>query len=75
MLSLDQVIAAYECYDNLDKSPCNKCPYGYGFWDDNYDYPIWTCDNERLEHDMLGYLKIYQYLVKENEKASKRNSI
>ena len=67
MPTLDLVIAAFECYDNPNKSPCDNCSYGYGYLDEHWDYPCWSCDIEKLENDMLGYLKIYQYLVQEQE--------
>ena len=60
--TLDQVISAYECYDDIKKSSCSNCPYGYGRLEDWWDSPSWGCNNEKLEHDMLGYLKLYQYL-------------
>ena len=67
MPTLDQVIAAYECYDSDKTSPCENCPYGYGYLDEHWDYPCWSCDNEQLEHDMLSYLKIYQHLAQEQQ--------
>lgn len=64
--NLDNIIKAYEC----PGFKCKACPYGYGYFDDNGDNYFWTCDLYRLEQDALFYLKLYQHLIKEEEKKT-----
>jgi hypothetical protein len=66
--NLDNVIAAYECYDNSCHPDCEHCPYGYGYLDNNYDTLIWSCNGIQLEHDVIGYLKLFQHLIQEEKK-------
>lgn len=61
---LEQVIRAFTCQE-WRSSICKKCDYK--FWDDHGDYPDWACDEERIKEEVLFYLKLYQYLIKEKE--------
>lgn len=64
--NLDNIIKAYEC----PGFKCKACPYGYGYLNHDGDYGVWTCDLYKLEQDMLFYLKLYQHLIKEEEKKT-----
>lgn len=61
--NLDNLIKALEC-EEWRPSVCKQCIYG--FLDDHGDYPIWTCDEERKNKEALFYLKLYRYLIEEN---------
>lgn len=61
---LNNLITALECED-WRPSVCEHCEYG--FLDDHGDYPIWSCNETRLREESLFYLKLYQYLIEEQE--------
>ncbi len=61
---LSQVINALEC-EEWRPSVCKSCIYGY--LNDHGDTPTWTCDEERIKQEALFYLKIYQYLIKQQD--------
>ena len=65
MPDLKTLIAVIECPGHSHN--CKKCPYGYGFYDDNGDYGFWTCDMMRVEEESLFFLKLYQHLIEEKE--------
>lgn len=66
--NLDNLIAAYECWNSPYKSECDHCLYGYSYLDDSGDCrPFYTCDEQKLTDDMYAWLKIYQHLNKENK--------
>lgn len=69
MNNLDTVIAAYECQNGpYEHGKCDHCPYGYSYLDERGDgRPFYTCDEEQWEKDAYTWLKIYQYLSKENK--------
>ena len=60
---LDNLITALEC-EEWRPSICKKCKYGY--LDNNGDNAIWSCNEEKIKEKTLFYLKLYQYLIKEN---------
>jgi hypothetical protein len=62
--NLNNLINAIEC-EGIFYNGCKRCPYGYQYWDDSGDNGIWTCDEAKKERDILFYLKLYQYLIKE----------
>lgn len=64
MPNLDNLIKALEC-DEWRPNVCQLCEYGY--LDDHGDYPYWTCYEERKINEALFFLKLYQYLIKEQE--------
>ena len=72
MNNLDNVITAYECWNSpYEKDKCDHCPYGYSYLDDSGDgRPFYTCKEEKLTDDMYSWLKIYQYLIKEDKKGN-----
>ena len=61
---LSQVIRAFEC-EEWRPSACKTCAYGY--LDDHGDTPIWACDEIRIHEEVLFYLKIYQYLIEQQD--------
>lgn len=67
MQDLDNVIKAFECFNNPHEyGHCYKCIYGYEYFDDSGDGPgSWRCDEEKLENDMYSWLKIYQHLIED----------
>jgi len=68
MNNLDNVIAAYECWNGPYKGKCDTCPYGYSYLDDSGDgRPFYTCKEEKLTDDMYSWLKIYQYLIQQGD--------
>lgn len=67
MPELDKLIKSLEC-EEWDEVICKRCPYGYGHLDQSGDYWFWTCDEEKRYEHILFYLKLYQYLIEENEK-------
>ena len=72
MNNLDNVVAAYECWNNpYKKDKCDHCPYNYSYFDDSGDgRSFYTCDEEKLLNDMYVWLKLYQYLIKEDKKGN-----
>ena len=68
MNNLDNVIAAYECWNGIYEHGCEHCPYGYSYFDDSGDgHPFYTCDEQKLTDDMYAWLKVYQHLMEENK--------
>lgn len=67
--NLDNIIAALEC-DNWAPHHCQHCPYDYQFWDDSRDTAYYTCNQDTIIEDALFYLKLYQYLIKEQENGT-----
>ena len=66
--NLDNLIAAYECWNSPYKSECDHCLYGYSYLDDSGDgRPFYACDEQKLTDDMYAWLKIYQHLTEENK--------
>ena len=65
---LDNLIKALICNDWCYFNKCEECPYGYGYLDTRGDYPSWGCDEMKLNQDSLFYLKLYQYLINEEQK-------
>ena len=63
--NLDNLIKALKC--DLWPKQCKNCPYDYNYWDDSGDYGFWCCDDIRKDEEVLFYLKLYQYLIKEQE--------
>lgn len=63
---LDNLIKAIEC-DKWTGPYCENCPYNYGHLDTSGDHYFWTCNEEKKWEDALFYLKLYQYLIKEQE--------
>ena len=61
--NLDNLIKALEC----DDWHCQECPFGYNYLDDHGDNLIYACDEQKLIGDAVFYLKMYQYLIKENK--------
>lgn len=64
--NLDNLIKAFEC-ENWRPNVCKQCEYGY--LDESGDNPSWGCDSIRMHEEVLFYLKLYQYLIKENQNA------
>ena len=62
--NLDNVINALQC-EGCFKHQCEHCPYGYSHLDDRGDNSFWWCNEEKVLEDALFYLKLYQYLIKE----------
>lgn len=65
MQDLNNVIKAFECLNGpYTGNHCDKCMYGYEYFDDSGDGPgWWRCNEEKLGNDMYSWLKIYQYLM------------
>ena len=63
MPELKTLIAVLECLG----WDCQKCPYGYGFYDNSGDTGFWTCDTARVEEETLFFLKLYQHLIEGEE--------
>lgn len=63
--NLDNLIKVMEC--EAWPKQCEHCPYGYQYWDDSGDNGFWWCDENKVIADALFYLKLYQYLIKEQE--------
>ncbi len=61
--NLNNLIKAIEC-EEWHPSVCKRCDYGY--LDDHGDNSIWTCNEEKVKEETLFYLKLYQYLIKED---------
>ena len=61
------VLRAYECLNNDNiKHDCEHCQYGFKYWEDRYDgRPYWSCDTEGIEQEMYQWLKIYEYILQE----------
>ena len=68
MNNLDNVIAAYECWNGpYEYGKCCHCPYRYSYLDDGDGLPFYSCDEERWAKDAYTWLKIYQHLMEENK--------
>ena len=67
--NLKDLIASLEC-DNWSTGvyQCKKCPYNYQYFNDSGDYGYWTCNENKQIEDALFYLKLYQYLIDEEQK-------
>ncbi len=65
--NLDNLIHAIEC-EGIFYNGCKRCPYNYQYYDESGDTAMWTCNETKKEKDILFYLKLYQYLIKENQK-------
>lgn len=61
---LNNIIKALDC-DEWRPSVCKNCLYGY--YDTSGDSPIWKCNEEQIKAEALFYLKLYQYLIKEEQ--------
>ena len=66
---LDNLLNAIACnYGLFAGTKCEECPFGYSHYDDRGDHGFWCCDEQHFDTDIIFYLKLYQYLIKENEK-------
>lgn len=63
---LNNLIKALEC-EEWRSEVCKTCRYGYQYLDDHGDNSIWICNESKLLDDALFYLKLYQYLIKEQK--------
>ena len=55
----NRILWAHECYEEgkVSEEQCQKCPYGYGKYDDSGDHEFWTCDSDKLHNDMAILLR------------------
>ena len=59
MSRCDRILWAHECCEEgkANEEQCEKCPYGYGKYDDSGDHAFWTCDSDKLHNDMAELLR------------------
>ena len=59
MSRCDRLLCAHECYEEgkASEEQCQKCPYGYGKYDDSGDHAFWTCDSDKLHNDLAILLR------------------
>ena len=60
--NLNNLIKAIEC-EEWRPSVCKRCEYGY--YDDNGDNGIWTCNENKKIEETLFYLKLIKHLIEE----------
>lgn len=84
MSKCDRILWAHECYEegNAKEEQCEKCPYGYGKWDDSGDHPFWNCDSDKLHNDMAlllrnaqAYLSTVMVLLEEYKKPDSEKRV
>ena len=68
---LENLLNAIACSHGLYVgNKCEKCPFGYSYYDDSGDYGFWRCDEQHFDTDILFYLYLYKYLIDEDKKKN-----